>query len=1156
MMIQLITGGQTMDTKGAMLDIVKQVPQEKNILIITPEQFSFELERELYHKVDVSQQRRLTVTAFTRLAHKIFKELGGVCSSTPDEVSKIIVMRQAVKSVETDLVVYKNNVGKIDFITQMLTEITGLQQIGIMAIDLETASHELAINKEKNDTKFTILKDKMNDLSLIYSTYELLIEKAYEQPQDSLTKAVELVKNSDYFKNTTVFMYNFNGFIHPQYSMISQMLESGSDIYVTLILEHQNSEEIDFFTGVQKTYNKLFSIAKTSQVPFMKPIECITPIPNVCDEIKHIECNIFRQTQEKFVGENNNVQLVLCKNEYDEVNYVASRIFELVYEQGYRFRDIVVSFRDAQLYAPKLEKAFERYNIAYCMDANESLHNKLVVQFIKILFSVINTSFSPNSVLTLLKTGLMGYHYTNEQIGAFENYLFIWDVKGSGLKKPFIYNPLGMKPFDDKSTKLLEEIEQLRQQVLTPLMQFAEDTKQAVCDGKTISALVFQMLCHFKVKETITQISEDYAKIGDIYNANLTGRVWNLCMDALDKLAIGVGDTKISLEEYARLFDIVVNSYDFGVIEQTLDCVIVTQTQRMRVNNPKIVMVLGVNEGVFPYVAKPVSIFTDTEKKLLMDLEMTVPDTEIEMILQERFYAYQVLSLPTNMLLLTARKLDLSGTVKRPSIVTTQLISMFGKGVVIDSDDLPKLSYCKTPQTTFEYLAKNYHDNSVENASIKKALEKNVIYANKLKHIEYSKQTRETTLQNKEKAKQLFGNNLKISPSRVENYYKCPFLYFCQFGLKITPLVKAKYSPILRGNLVHMVVEQVYNEIKHDNQFETASVNTKIDIYFNHYLNEIIGEIGADNKEQNRIIHTLGRFKKAVHDIVQSIYEEQKQSCFKITDTEYDIGGDNSDVPPLSILLDSGGSVEIYGRIDRIDTYVNEKDEKYVRVIDYKTGSKKFKLTDVLHGMNMQMLIYLFSIVKKGQGRYAGYKPAGVLYFPARAVKADTEHQVKVVDDTTVEINDNDVNNAGDGDDYTSKRIKTHLMNGIVVADIVDNEIDLSIVRAMEEDISSKFVPVKLKKDASVSVSSGAIKLDKLYKGATEVLQTPEQMEKIYTYIESKIKHMGEQIHMGDISEGRIKDVCQYCEYGRICTVDQRENLFSYSEIDLDELYK
>ena len=70
------------------------------------------------------------------------------------------------------------------------------------------------------------------------------------------------------------------------------------------------------------------------------------------------------------------------------------------------------------------------------------------------------------------------------------------------------------------------------------------------------------------------------------------------------------------------------------------------------------------------------------------------------------------------------------------------------------------------------------------------------------------------------------------------------------------------------------------------------------------------------------------------------------------------------------------------GKIDRVDD-CEDGDEIYVKVMDYKTGSKAFDMVALYHGLQMQLMVYLNAAVKweKEQHPEKEIVPAGVFYY-------------------------------------------------------------------------------------------------------------------------------------------------------------------------------
>ncbi|EPZ55830.1 PD-(D/E)XK nuclease superfamily protein [[Clostridium] sordellii ATCC 9714] len=78
--------------------------------------------------------------------------------------------------------------------------------------------------------------------------------------------------------------------------------------------------------------------------------------------------------------------------------------------------------------------------------------------------------------------------------------------------------------------------------------------------------------------------------------------------------------------------------------------------------------------------------------------------------------------------------------------------------------------------------------------------------------------------------------------------------------------------------------------------------------------------------------------------------------------------------------MDNGEEINLIGQIDRVDT-LEEESQKYIRIVDYKSGNKDISLTDVYHGLQLQLLVYLDAILESSKHNGGDINPAAILYF-------------------------------------------------------------------------------------------------------------------------------------------------------------------------------
>ena len=207
------------------------------------------------------------------------------------------------------------------------------------------------------------------------------------------------------------------------------------------------------------------------------------------------------------------------------------------------------------------------------------------------------------------------------------------------------------------------------------------------------------------------------------------------------------------------------------------------------------------------------------------------------------------------------------------------------------------------------------------------------------------------------------------------------------------------------------------------------------------------------------------------------------------------------------VIFMADGIIAEQGSPDQIfDNPQNGK--SYIRVIDYKSGKKDFDTTRIPYGMDMQMFLYLFAVTNK-DGKYKGYKPAGVLYMPVSEIK---------------------ISNKRTNEDSTSTQENSHFkMKGVILNDEV-------IAKAMEKDIQGVYIPFKIKKKDNTNYN---------------LTLTEQQFKQLEDYCINLLQNMANCLYNGDISakatifesdRSNKSDACSYCDYWSICNSYPRKN--------------
>lgn len=1110
--------------------IAKAAQEGKRVYLFVPEQFTFETERSYYDALGAKIFRQVQVLSFTRLAHNLFKEFGGVSGDYADDCVKLILMDLALHEVKDKLQVYGRAMKHTPFAQNMVDLIGELKNADCTTLDFERRIGDLPDGR---------LKQKSQDISLIYDTYEALLSERYKDALDDLSKAAEWIRQKQYFAGTVVFIDEFKGFTEKEYALIRLMMKQAQDTTITLCTDHVGGENSLFYC-VNQTYADLTQLARKEQVRIAAPEVLRDNHRFRTPALAHLEQNVFESVILPFEGTNDSVTAVLAANEYDEVDYVLAAIRGLAESGQYRYRDMVVITRDLASYRSCLETAFEKYEVPFYLDTRKSAAQNPLMRMVEWALSCAVQGVSTDAVLSLLKCGLTPFSVT--EISRLENYAYLWDLKPEDWKRPFTFSIFGVNPPRGEEQQCEQEetlaaLNRIRQTVVDALERFAGRMQGS--DVRTMSRALLAFLQELGVREAVNQklAGLNEAISADLVLADEYRRVWEMIGQIAQVLTSAIGDHAMSAKRYAELFSLVVSKLDLGTIPQTLDSVTVGSAERIRTDCPKVVFILGVNDKVFPYIPDNTGIYTDTERRELIEvLGLGLSKPLKERIKEEKFIAYKALTTPSERLYLSARKADIKGTSMAPSYLYAQLKRMFGSESITDTDDLDRLFFCKTKQSAFSVLAYQFRQDDVLTASLKECFSTDPAYAPRMAGIARQLNRGAFRLHNRETARELFGQRVTMSPTRVEAYYKCKFRYFCEHGLGLKKREKIELSAVSRGTIVHDILYHVCTQITDFHQFDEKQIRTLI----KQAVDEYAKRMGGYEHQSKRFRYLYERLQKSVFVLIQRLFEELQNSAFQPTDFECQIGG-SGEVKPYTFTSADGITIRIQGIIDRVDSYQNEQGETFIRIIDYKTGTKEFKLADIINGMNLQMFLYLLCLEKNGVGRYQQVRGAGALYMPAS------------------DLNEKLHRHANDRD--REQAVTAHYrMKGVVL----DNE---QVVKAMEPDLQGVYTPVSVKKaafDKEQNLKDGVFvehrANEEFFSAASmEVLLTEEQIGKLFASVEHSIAQMVDELYSGNIEAkplvGRSVNGCDFCPFQHSCGFEPNDPVREYLDLKKKDLF-
>ncbi len=1058
----------------------------KKAALLVPEQFSFETERAILNLLEPKYANDVEVFSFIRLADRISRQTGGIAGKRLDECGRAAVMNVALEQVQDHLNLYAAKKKGQDFISSMLTAVCEFKSCAI--------TPEM-LNETALKTSEPVLAEKLNELSLIYGAYDACIANIGTiDPLDDLSRLAKNMDKVDYFGGTTVICDSFTGFTGQELVIIKKIIEQCDDFIITLCCDNSPeslSDNLNLFAPIHKTIDKISKF--DSDISY----EHLHSHPRFSSsEITALESNIFRvNNKQPYVEPTDNVTIYSAIDKYDEAEFTAREIRRLVRENGMRWREFSIICRNSSDYQGQILRALDLQGIPYFCDKRTTINNSPIIRFVLSALDIVNNKWHSEDIFRWIKTGMID-DFTMMEAAALENYCFVWGITGIKWQKEFKQSPYGYTDrVYENEHEIIDKINVSRKKIVDFLTEFENAVKKEDVKGIDLSAAVYNLLEATGVARCIERMIPKLSQ----EDAEEQGQIWNTLMNILDQLASILAESKISLAEFTNLFTLMVGLCDVGKIPQSLDQVVFGAADRIRTANPKVVFVLGANDGVFPMAPLQGGVFTDNERKELISLQLPLSGGMEESAISEHFLAYSAMTCASEKLYVTYSN-SCNGEALYTSEVVSELKMALPQCRNISNDTPVSIEMIEGVEAGF-LLASTCVNNRTEfSESLLEVYKSRHEYTDKIKVVSQAGAESNITLHNRNNAYSLFGRNIKISASKAECFYNCKFMYFCKYGMQAIPRRRAELNPLEYGSVVHYVLENLLKNHDISILSDNVQLREKIAMYLEEYLDKVMG--GSDMKSA-RFLYLFRRLVETLSMLAIQLSEEFAKSLFRPEAFELPIDGVN--VKPLKIPLSDGTEISVGGKIDRIDIFRNDG-KSYVRVVDYKTGSKEFVLSDILSGLNMQMLIYL-DIICSENFTSELIEPAGIVYSPAsvgkvRGIRGETS--------------------------FDEERQEMLKKNGL----IVDNS---DVINAMEIGMEKK---VDKKENANVKGAS-------TFRSSATYVANEQQFAEIRTYVRKLLKNMGEALHKGEIEPFPAKgiyDACAYCDYRALCTMEQKEN--------------
>ena len=1044
---------------------------------LVPEQYSQEFDKNLYNYVGAKVFNDIASHSFSSLARQLFQLYGDPEHSGEyaGEMARMILVYQAVSATAKrpeSLRYFRRLSSQAGFAEDIMKLIGDMKRAGI-------ESQELSIKSELLDNK---LRDKTTDVAAIFYEYERLMEEyGFKDNFENIRSAAHVANTQRFFEGKYVFLDEFESFTGDQLEMLRVIFSSAENVVITLRSDDVSAGEFTLFETVNTTYRQLASLCRELHIDH-KITVCRTSHRFSCPELRYLSENIMRNRKASAKAPKaDNIRVFEARDMYSECEYICAEIKRLIAsDPSLRYRDIAVISNTIEHYADILKAAFVRYEIPYFLSIERPVdHTAVMVFFIALLDLLTARKFRSEQVFRLLKCGLLKPGL--EEVSLLENYCYKWGIDGDTWLEQFT-----------APDEMLDELEKLRAYIVDPIMKLRGSLRHS-CTAEKACGLLYQYLVDCEAEQTLAALMGRLIRADRDYEAAELKRLWGCLMDILDSVTATLGDKEITFAELANIMRSMMNTITYSVPPQTVDSVIAASARTARLNSPRIIFAAGSCEGDFPNQVSLHGLFSESDKQKLSDIGFEIARPLSDLIASERLIVYKSLSTASQKLYLTYPLADLSGQAKYPSGVIDMIRKMFADNLLITERDLSPAHYAVTYHAAYYHYMQDRSDNTPEIASIGEVLRTNEVYRNRVTSVLSRSGERPVHTVPTEIVRRLKDfEPLHISPTALENYNNCHFMQFCSDFLKLQIPEKIELDVRISGDLTHNCFYRILGS-RTKKDFMTLSheqLSAEISAEAERYRAE---RLGGDFAKTPRFELLFNKLTERLAEVFVHTQESLMQSDFTPVRFEYRLKGDSA----LKLPFGNGYELHFGGIADRMDTCeVNGR--KYLRVIDYKSSGKSIDENTLAGGLNLQMLLYLFSATEKG-AVFGDCEPAGVLYTPIQIGEFDAE-----------ESRQNSFNQS-----LVDSKLRTQ---GLLID-------DMDVVEAMEKDVCGRFIPAKLTAKGTFDSRSSVMPSD--------------NMQKLRELVYNSLTEAAESMLAGEIEavplmRGKRKP-CTYCGYADIC---------------------
>ena len=1089
---------------------------ERNFYLIVPEQYTMEAQRELVTMHPAGGMMNIDAIGMNRLAYRVFDELGISTGQVLEDFGKSMLIKKILCEQQDTLQVYGSYYDKLGFVDEMKSMMSEIFQYNIKQDTIDEIMEQIPED--------SVVAGKMQDIRHIYEEFEAFAGERYIVAEQLVELLTRHVGQSKLVCGSSLYFDGFTGFTPVQLELVEKLMTCADDLTFSFTLDdrdqkYEHIKDYELFYLTKTTIKKLTEAAAAAGVEIESPVV----LPGTINyrlgenrELFFLERNLFRSPYQKWKQPLERIHLTATGDAQDEIVFVASTIRRLVREKGYRYKDIAIVAGDLEQASHIYERVMNEYEIPVFIDANACLKANPCAETIR---RVLADDFSYDSVFRFLKAGMTDLSF--EDIELLENYALKRGVRGYSR-----WNRAVSENYEKTSPVNIEEIRQA-------FMKMFGDIRKVFADKKAVTKdyveALYDFLLQIHMYEKLEARKNELYEENRINEGDAYGQIFEKTVRLFDKIAELLGDTKMSVKEFYEIVDTGLSDIEVGVVPPTVDRVLIGDITRSRLNHIKVLFFTSVNDGIVPKAPKKGRILSDRDRDILSDCGLELAPSDKQNSYIEQFYIYTILTKPSDHLYISYHKLSASLESMRPSYLLGRISNIFPS---LQAEEYDAASCMPdTVNRSLRRILRAEDSEDAESRILTRILTEKG-FAGELTAIYKGRTYRNVAEQlPPETIALLYGRYLHASVSKLELYARCGFAYFLKYGLRLKE--REMYQVDVRnvGVILHSVMEGLFKQVRdtRNNDWENFPEDERmlmVTELVNRAAEESAGDFFEDNARNAYMLQMIERMAQTSAGMLQ---KHIRLGSMKPGMLEKTFDSAKDEVGSYLFELPNQIQMSINGKIDRVD--VEEEDGTvYIKVIDYKSSTRKLSLEEVLNGEQLQLVTYSAIAYEIEKMIYPdkNIQIAGLLYYS--------------FDDPVIEIESSEIDTGTEQPEFSDQeKLDAERMEKMKLQGFVNES--PAVIQKMDHTCNQS-LPVKLDKNGDIKKSENVVSAD--------------QIRTIMELTRENIEELGSQIAKGKIAiepyKNKSNTGCDYCEFKNICHFDVKNGGNQYRRPDNEKL--